>query len=506
MVSFWDSDVWGFINIVSVLLISLLLANILRRKIGFLRKSLVPTSVIGGFILLFISAIYMWTTDDFIFDHKFFSSGSIKGGQILEMITYHAFALGFIASTLKHIPKPRGKKRNTEIFNTGVTTVASEIMQAILGLGFTMLLCACGVGIFEAAGILLPLGFGEGTGQALNFGTVFEQNNGFVNGANFGLAIAAMGFLSASIGGVFHLAIINRKRKKSNIVERCEEYISSDIQDNTEIPMNGSIDKITVQLAFIMLAYILAYGLMFGLSALLPDLKAQIYGFNFLVGVITATLIKFVMNLLKKVKLMNREYLNNFLLTRIGNFFFDIMVVAGVAAINTSLLGEHIWILLALSIIGIVFTYAYNYFIAKKMFPEYAEEQFLVMYGMLTGTASTGMVLLREIDGKFETPAADNLVYQNFPAIIFGFPMMMLVPKAAEDPLKIFLILIAFFLVMNIILFRSFIFKKLFKRGKTLACDGVAATGSDGENNFDNNSDNTIANTDNSGNEDNEND
>ena len=60
------------------------------------------------------------------------------------------------------------------------------------------------------------------------------------------------------------------------------------------------------------------------------------------------------------------------------------------------------------------------------LFPEYTEEQFLMMYGMLTGTASTGGILLREIDGSFRTPAADNMVYQNFPAIVFGFPLMLL--------------------------------------------------------------------------------
>jgi ESS family glutamate:Na+ symporter len=81
------------------------------------------------------------------------------------------------------------------------------------------------------------------------------------------------------------------------------------------------------------------------------------------------------------------------------------------------------------------------------------------MYGMLTGTASTGVILLREIDGEFKTPVADNLVYQNFPAIAFGFPMMLLATLAPKKPILTFIILIVFFLVMNIILFRSKIFK-----------------------------------------------
>ena len=42
-------------------------------------------------------------------------------------------------------------------------------------------------------------------------------------------------------------------------------------------------------------------------------------------------------------------------------------------------------------------------------------------HGMLTGTASTGVILLREIDGNFKTPAADNLVYQTFPACTTKF-------------------------------------------------------------------------------------
>ena len=36
------------------------------------------------------------------------------------------------------------------------------------------------------------------------------------------------------------------------------------------------------------------------------------------------------------------------------------------------------------------------------------------------------VVLLRELDLHFETPVSDNLIYQNFPAIIFGLPLMLI--------------------------------------------------------------------------------
>ena len=96
----------------------------------------------------------------------------------------------------------------------------------------------------------------------------------------------------------------------------------------------------------------------------------------------------------------------------------------------------------------------------KAYHPDYKEEQFMAMYGMLTGTASTGIMLLRELDPEFKTPVNENLVYQNLPAIAFGFPLMLLANLAPTDPLLTLGILFAFFVVMNVILFRSFIFKR----------------------------------------------
>jgi ESS family glutamate:Na+ symporter len=85
------------------------------------------------------------------------------------------------------------------------------------------------------------------------------------------------------------------------------------------------------------------------------------------------------------------------------------------------------------------------------------------MFGMLTGTASTGIILLREIDGDFKTAVADNLVYQNFPAMIFGFPILLLATMAPTQPYLTLGIVFVFMIFMNLLLFRSLIFKKKVK-------------------------------------------
>lgn len=458
MVNFWEFSVWGWLILIAVLLGSLLVANALKKNIPLLQESLIPTSVLGGAILLAITAIFRLVTKDSFFDGVLFNG---NGSANLEVLTYHTLALGFIASALKTSNQKMTAKRTLEIFDSGVTTVATYLLQAVVGFGITIIAALVMEDFFPAAGVLLPFGYGQGTGQALNYGGIYEADYGFVGGRSFGLTIAALGFLSASIGGVIHLTLLKKRGKVASQKQTDAVLRSEDIESCNEIPMQESIDKMTVQIALIIVAYMLAFFMMYGLSALLPGMKSVIYGFNFLLGVIAATIIKLVINLLKKTNIVKKEYINNFLLTRACNFFFDLMVVAGIAAIRIDMLKKYWGILLILGILGAIITFIYTRFIATTLFKEYAEEQFLATYGMLTGTASTGIILLREIDGDFKTPAADNMVYQTLPAIVFGFPLMLLATLAPQKPILTLIILFAFFIVMNIILFRSLIFKKL---------------------------------------------
>ena len=453
--NFWDFSAWGFFNLMAVLLASLLAGNMLKRSVPVLQASLIPTSVLGGGILLLISVFYKAVTGQEMFDTAFFGG---QGSAWLELLTYHMLALGFTASALKTTDGKMTKERSVEIFNTGLTTVSTYLLQAMVG----MVVCIVGAifleDLLEAAGLLLALGYGQGTGQAMNYGGIYEMEYGFTGGKSFGLTVAAMGFLSASFGGVIHLNLLKRRGRIN--LNKGSGHTGEEVEGTNEIPMQESIDKFTVQIALVMVAYLLAYLMMYGLGCLLPGMRSTIYGFNFLLGVLAATLLKTTLNFLQKKNIIHRHYTNNFLLTRATNFFYDIMVTAGIAAIRMSIIGKYWAVLLAMGILGLLVTYFYVHFVCRKLFPAYAEQQFLAMYGMLTGTASTGVILLREIDGDFKTPVADNLVYQNFPAMVFGFPILLLATMAPTKPYLTLGIVVVFFAVMNLLLMRSFLFRK----------------------------------------------
>ncbi len=456
MDNFWDYSVWSAIVIVAVILLCLLVANILKKKVAFLTKSLIPTSVLAGIILFFVATLYNVITGELLFNQKIFGG---KGYSFLETIAYHSLAIGFIASSLQSTNKKLNKQRSKEIFDSGVTTVATYLLQGVLGLAITIVAALLINDFFSAAGILLPFGYGQGTGQALNYGNIYETDYGFVGGKSFGLTIAAFGFLCASIGGVIHLTIL--KRKNPDLMEKVKSRKKSEnVVISGDDSKDGSLGKLTVQITLCILAYLVTYLIMLCLGTLIPSLRSVVYGFNFLFGVLSAMLIKAIINFFKKKNVIKQEVANNYLLSNIGNFCFDLMIVAGIGAIRLDIIQNYVGILIILGVVGAFATYFYTRMVAKKLFPQYVEEQFLATYGMLTGTASTGIVLLREIDPDFQTDAANNLVYQTLPAMVFGFPMMLLAAVAPKQPILTLIIMAVLFVVMNVILFRSVIFKK----------------------------------------------
>lgn len=444
----------------------MLIANLLRRTIGSLRKSLIPSSVIGGFILLIANFLYQKITGYALF-----------AKLDMELFTYHCLGLGFIALALKSSDRQNSNTNGKDIFNTGVTVVATYLIQALVGLGITFGLSYL-INNWANSGLLLPMGYGQGPGQAYNWGNIYETATNypaFENGASFGLTIAAMGFIAASIGGVIHLQIMKKKGRVKNelFADQSEPITAMQVCEKGEIPLTESLDKLTVQCGLIFLTYMLTFGAMYLLSIgcdalggfFVNTVKPLIWGFNFLFGSIMSMLVKTIIRILKKKGIMKREYRNPFLLSRISGTMFDLMVVASIAAINLSAFrhSEFVVPLILLSIAGGVASFFYVRAVSNRIFPTYRDEAFLSLYGMLTGTASTGVILLREIDPNFDTPASDNLIYQQLWAIVFGFPMLLLLGISPQSTCLTVITLIALtilFVIMNLILFRSYIFKK----------------------------------------------
>lgn len=410
-------------------------ANVLRRKIPFVQKSLMPTAVLGGFILLILR-----TTGIIPIDEIF-----------LEKLTYHAIALGFIALSLRIPTKENGSGAMIGS-KSGALIVSTYLVQAAVGLVISLGLAYTFMpDTFKAAGILLPMAYGQGPGQANNVGTTYEAM-GMTGGRSFGLSLAAAGYLCACIVGVIWLNVFDRKGKIKRISNKNNLSGSVTIdtfQDENEIPISESVDKLSIQVTLVCFLYLLTYLVTWGITSLLeavsPGLAATVsnllWGFNFIIGSLLALICRGIFKSLRSVKVMNLQYQNNYLLSRISGLAFDFMIVAGIAGINIDDLTGNWVSFILMAVAGGVVTFIYLKFMCKKLYPDYAHEGFFSMYGMLTGTISSGVLLLREIDPDFETPAANNLVVGSSFGIAFGIPVLLLISLAPKSAAMTFVVL-----------------------------------------------------------------
>lgn len=452
---------WGWLIQFFIIVLALLVANLIRCNVPLFKRSLLPSALLAGLLILCLKPFGFFAV--------------LVNKASMEIITYHALGLGFVAMALKN-KKIKSQTTTMKVVETGAVTASTYIIQGLVGLLITipLFLWWNNKDFFYASGLLLPMGYGQGPGQALNFGVTYSgwaEGQGILfHGADFGLSIAAAGFIVGSLVGVIYMNVLRKKgllKKKSGDYK--EVYTLEDYESENEIPHAESIDKLTVQVSLVLLVYFLVYLLMFGIEKLdlgqfgTNTLKPMVWGFNFLWGTLLGVLVKFVINRLRKRHLMEREYINNYTLDRIAGTCFDFMIVAGTAAIDFNNL-RGIWMpLLLVCTVGAIVTFVYVRLCAKHLYPDYPYEGFFSMFGMLTGTASNGMILLREIDPKFETPAANNLVLQTIPAIAFGFPVLLLMglgPQSMKNCLITLALLAAAFVIFAVFIFRKAIFKK----------------------------------------------
>ena len=309
------------------------------------------------------------------------------------------------------------------------------------------------------------MGFGQGPGQANNVGSSYEAL-GFAGGRSFGLAVAAAGYLVACLVGVVILSILSRREKLRTVSEGEISQPSLDFfQSKDEIPISSSIDKLSVQLAMVLIVYLAtflaAWGLTSGIAALSPGLantlNPLIWGFNFIIGSALALLLRVLLEQGKKAGLIQRQYQNNFLLNRISGFFFDIMIVAGIASIDLADI-RGLWLPFALMVLaGAALTWIHLRIVCRRAYPDYYYEGLISMYGMLTGTISSGVLLLREIDPNLETPAANNLITGSSFGILLGAPLLILVGLAPKSDLFCWLVVglvVLYLAILYLLIFR----------------------------------------------------
>ena len=119
-----NTSLWGPIIQIGIIAGLILLANILCRKIPFIRKTMLPTAVLAGFLMLLL---------------KIAGLLPMVSMNFLEGLTYHALAIGFIAMSLR-IPAKNTEAEPLIGSKSGALIVSTYLVQALTGLVISLLL------------------------------------------------------------------------------------------------------------------------------------------------------------------------------------------------------------------------------------------------------------------------------------------------------------------------------------------------------------------------------
>ena len=411
--SFWQDS-----GIVQLLMIAalLLMAAGFRRLVQRRWDIVMPDSMIAGLIGLILGPSLLAVLP---FDTDF-----------LEKVVYHALAIVFIAIGLQTPVKAKatGNARSMAI---GIPLLA--MLQGAVGLAVVLVWAAIRGGpVFPGFGLMVPLGFSQGPGQALSLGKAWESM-GFVDGGQIGLIMAAIGFGWCAVLGV---PLISWARKRGWTEDPGRDPASAGGPRGEQgglralhLPPPGGMEPLSLQLAGIGAVYLLCWLILWAAGNALsgkPQLVALLFGFHFIISGILAMVFR---RLIDVVPVPNR--LHDGLLGRIAGSTVDVATCAAFCAIQIAVLkANFLPIIVTTSVAGGI-TLAVCIWAARRAFPSHPFEHAIVLFGCSTGTMPTGLALLRVLDPELKGPVATSAVLGATAAIIFGAPLLLVVIPAA---------------------------------------------------------------------------
>lgn len=434
----------------AIVAVMLLLGMLLRASVKLFQKYLIPSCFIGGTLGLIL-----------------LSTGLINvSTSLLETFAYHLFIISFISIGLTNNKnnnhKPAVESPMKGPMWMGLVTGVVMSMQAIIGTLFVLLLNSIGYNLNPVFGFLAPLGFGQGPGQALSIGKAWE-GFGFEHAATLGLSFAAFGFAFAFFVGV---PLVNwgiRKGFSTLAPKKLSPEILKGVTDkDTEkeaagklTTHSGNIDTLAFHVALVGLVYLLTYLLMAGVGRFISEgVAGSLLAFFFFFGIVISLIVKFIINRIGLGHLLDHGSQS-----RITGGSVDFLIVSTIMAIQLVVVWEYIVPILFIGLASGILTTLVVLYLGRRTWG-YSFERTMGIYGITTGTASVGLLLLRIADPDFETPVALELGIQVICAapFVLSFMLLMNAPMWWNWSIQSVILLYAGAMLLSFVLLKMFRF------------------------------------------------
>jgi ESS family glutamate:Na+ symporter len=399
----------------------ILVGVLLRARIPFLQRNLVPASLIGGavgFTLVSSGLSLDFKSADF------------------TPFAFHFFTLSFMSLVLTGKNKDQIGSQSVVPGGLWISAVwvMSLVMQAMLGLGVIVIYNqVSGNDLSYFLGLIATHGFTQGPGQAIALGNIWEYELGISHALNFGLIYASVGFLAAFVVGVPVARYAIRAGLNFNKAARIDDeflrgILTSDVSAGKQVTHSANVDSLAFHLAILAMAYVITDQY---LKFIFPYANATtIGGVNF--GIIFSHNLFFLHGLIICVilrALMDKfgigHFIDNETQHRITGTSVDFMVVATLMSVQVAFLAEFIVPVLLVCIVITIATAALCFGFGRKL-RSHGIERAITAFGCCCGSTGSGLLLLRIVDPDMSTPVAKELAFFNIAIIFLAFHVLTL--------------------------------------------------------------------------------
>ena len=414
----------GFL-LFGALSVMLLLGVLLRAKVTFLQKAMIPASLIGGilgFILVSLGWVMYFTPEG--------AWVTVKAADFLPF-TFHAFNISFISLCLTRTDNSgtRGEVVKGGMWLSFVWS-ASLTMQALVG-GLLVLVynLIAGTDISVFLGYLVTHGFTQGPGQGFAMGNAWKAA-GIADAPTMGLIWAAFGFVFAYLVGVPWARSFVKKGLNVNQRSKIdEEFLSgllkkdNQIEAGKETTHSSSVETLAYHLALIGIVYILTYAL---ITVVRHTVKIQFFQllFNYPVFFLWGLIIAIIMR-----KIMDKTGIGHLtdpgIQKRITGLSVDYLLVSSIMGISLMVLTKYIGVIILVCLGVVLGTYLMVRFFAGRL-TELAPERAVASFGCCCGSTASGLLLLRILDADYSSGVGLELAFFNVAIVFTTMPVMMI--------------------------------------------------------------------------------
>ncbi len=385
----------------------LLAGKILRVNIKLLRNLYLPASVIGGIIgLIVIQAAGRYIPQEC-------TSGWNKLPGFLINIVFATIFLGVKIPSFSKIWKSAGPQlAYGQIVAWGQYTV---------GIGMTMFLLTRFFAVPNYFGVIVPIGFEGGHGTAAGLKSTLDTL-GWQHGADFALASASVGIISAIVVGMFlvNWAVRRGYTAKLRSVAEIPETQLVGIYNVNQRPSagkqtvcSGSIDTLALHIAVIGIAVFVGFifkQAIVSFEHFFPVLseKKILQAFPlFPLCMLGGFIVQLVLSKFPKLNLVDHQ-----LMQRLSGTALDFLIVAAISLIQVDVIAKGIIPFSIVIFAGILWNMFCVMWLAKRLLPDAWFERAIVEMGQSMGVTATGLLLLRIVDPEAETKTFSSFGYK----------------------------------------------------------------------------------------------